>query len=541
MSFFSRWMGRGSPKTKRLPTARRRLAIDVLEDRLAPATLAVTTRADVVDAGDGKVSLREAITLANATAEADTITLKAGYYQINIPEAGGNDNTTGDFDITNPVRIRGEGKNATYISGEKLHRVFDLIGTYEVTFAKLTITNGVGGFGGGIQALTANITLRQARVSGNTGLMGAGINAEEGSVTLIKSSVVSNRANDASGDGGGIRAGSGTVTLIDSSVNDNFAARDGGGIWSGLRNVELTGSTVRGNTAAFGSGGGIYASPSTIGAKIILITCEVSGNRALTGNGGGAVGYYVYFDNTTVSGNSAYYHGGGIWASRFAQAGHSSTVHSNSAGLDGGGIWANDTVYFHFSTVHDNTAARSGGGVYSDAVYMVNTTVSGNSAGFDGGGIYAAKGIVRNVTVADNAAGNGGGVFRRGPNSDPLKVENTIIAGNSVVPGGAGHDAYGDFLSEGHNLISIVDGSTGLARDDDGSLWGTAAAPLDALLGPLANNGGPTLTHALRPRSPAIDAGNNTGAPTTDQRGVARPKDGDGDGTRLVDIGAFEK
>jgi hypothetical protein len=70
---------------------------------------------------------------------------------------------------------------------------------------------------------------------------------------------------------------------------------------------------------------------------------------------------------------------------------------------------------------------------------------------------------------------------------------------------------------------------------------GSRAHPIDPRLAPLANNGGRTQTHALLSGSPAIDRGDNAGAPATDQRGVARPRDGDGNGSRIVDIGAFER
>jgi hypothetical protein len=73
-----------------------------------------------------------------------------------------------------------------------------------------------------------------------------------------------------------------------------------------------------------------------------------------------------------------------------------------------------------------------------------------------------------------------------------------------------------------------------------GDLVGTPGQPMEPLIGPLQSNGGPTWTHALLPGSPAIDAGTPSRCPTADQRGYARPEDGDGDGNPICDIGAFE-
>src|SRR5439155_22233245 len=89
----------------------------------------------------------------------------------------------------------------------------------------------------------------------------------------------------------------------------------------------------------------------------------------------------------------------------------------------------------------------------------------------------------------------------------------------------------GSITSAGHNLSS--DGSCGLAGAGD-------LQKVDPKLGELADNGGPTQTHALLAGSPAIDAGDNASCPGTDQRGTARPVDGNSDGVAVCDIGAFE-
>ena len=107
-----------------------------------------------------------------------------------------------------------------------------------------------------------------------------------------------------------------------------------------------------------------------------------------------------------------------------------------------------------------------------------------------------------------------------------------IISGNGSRPN-LFADSGGTFLSQGHNLSS-----------DNGSQFLTSPGDLtntNPLLGPLQDNGGPTFTMALLPGSPAIDRGGNDFAPFTDQRGVRLPRDGDGDGRPVVDIGAFER
>ena len=101
----------------------------------------------------------------------------------------------------------------------------------------------------------------------------------------------------------------------------------------------------------------------------------------------------------------------------------------------------------------------------------------------------------------------------------------------------------GVFVSLGHNLIGDGFGSTDFTDGVNGDIVGTSANPIDPKLGPLANNGGRTKTHALKAGSRAIDAGDNANLPPTDQRGAGFPrkKDGNFNGVAIVDIGAFER
>ena len=115
-------------------------------------------------------------------------------------------------------------------------------------------------------------------------------------------------------------------------------------------------------------------------------------------------------------------------------------------------------------------------------------------------------------------------------------VRHTIIAANLLNENGINPDIGGTFISNGYNLIGDSTGSTGF--DATGDIVGTSDRPIDPRLAPLDFYGGPTQTIALRPDSPAIDAGDPTVLdtdPTTDERGMPRRA---ADGS--ADIGAFE-
>ncbi len=201
-------------------------------------------------------------------------------------------------------------------------------------------------------------------------------------------------------------------------------------------------------------------------------------------------------------------------------------------------------------------AAQGGGALYNDGtVILTNVTVSGNAGlahvpsayhayATASGGVYnVGTATLTNVTVAGNtgtgsydpgalqsSASGYGGLYNSGA-ATAFSAMNSVIAGNT---GTQGADAIGAFNSLGYNLVGITDGGTGFGGADR---TGTAAAPLNAKLGALANNGGLTQTMLPLAGSPAIDHGLNAYIPagiTTDQRGLARIANG------TVDIGAVE-
>lgn len=163
-------------------------------------------------------------------------------------------------------------------------------------------------------------------------------------------------------------------------------------------------------------------------------------------------------------------------------------------------------------------------------VRIVNSTLSGNTADYGAGLLAYAGATVINSTLSGNTASQGGGIYLiEGPGSAVTLV-------NSIVARNAGGDCAGT-----HSTTRPVDGGQNL--DSDGSCGldpakGSLPAT-DPLLGALADNGGPTRTHAPAPGSPVIDA-SPFGRPL-DQRGIARPQDGDGDGEARFDLGAVER
>jgi hypothetical protein len=268
---------------------------------------------------------------------------------------------------------------------------------------------------------------------------------------------------------------------------------------------------------------------------------------------------------STISGNAT----GGIVTDNYALSGGgiysagnltiaASTISHNSARDRGGGILAfRGTVLVTDSTISDNSAGFIGGGISTadavTSVTIVNSTISGNSAHatwLGGGGILANNNgtvTVIGSTISTNTALAGGGILI---NDGVLTVGHTIIAGNgnNDVYDRSFRPSRSALASLGYNLIGTGNAFPGTSNPLQAFNQPGDQTGVDPLLGPLADNGGPTMTHALLPGSPAIDAGDPNIAAGVgsvsefDQRGspFRRVLDGDATGGGRIDIGAFE-
>lgn len=288
-----------------------------------------------------------------------------------------------------------------------------------------------------------------------------------------------------------------------------------------------------------------------------LSAMTITGGRVtgtgLSTNGGGGVrvdGANVTIQDSVITGNAASGPGGGIYVF-FGTVGltvRNCTISNNTAGTDassqyrdGGGISVGfgASLLLETSTVSGNSSPTEGGGVYIYRNLPVtwtvrNSTISGNTAGVSGGGVFMRSPstggsgtlVVQNSTIANNAAnGTGAGGIGQAGTGGGMTIDSTIVANN---PGTSASDVLGPVTAN----FSLIRNQTGATITGGNNL----PAGTDPLLGPLANNGGPTATLALRPGSPAINAGSNPAGLMTDQRGPGF--------VRLygaaADIGAFE-
>jgi hypothetical protein len=431
--------------------------------------MTVTTASDApVHSG---TSLRDALAQANLDAAAgtsdvllfaaslagSTITLTQG--QLELSGAGAGTITIDGSGLSSPLTLSGNNVSSVIQVDSGVHALLnDLVltaGTY------IGITPGRGGDVGNRGTLT---------VTGCT---------------------ISNSIH-----GGGIH-NIGTLMVSNCTVSGNS---DSGILDDGGGQAMVSNSTISGNSANVGGGlSGVFA---------LVINCLISGNSAQTNGGGAAMGPGTMV-NCTITGNTANTGGG---------------VATN--GSTGGLMILNCTITNNRAADTTSHIAK-GGGLYNEGTIstVINSTIANNTASVantgeaDGGGIYnGASGSLalsgdtiagNSATGGNSAAGsssNGGGIANPGM----LTMADTILAGNSA-PTGPDLNVSGSGKATGNNnVIGISNpGLPGVFMSNGvaGNQIGTTANPLNAKLGPLQNNGGPTATMALLPGSPALGAG----------------------------------
>jgi CSLREA domain-containing protein len=466
-------------------------------NRLAPAStvIAVTTIADELN-NDGSCSLREAIQSANLDQSSGSMPGEcpagSGQDVIKIPTGTYTLTLSSGLVITSSMAIDGSDAQETIVDGANLTRLMEISGTVAVTLTAMSLRNGHAGTGGGLYV----------------------------------------HANSA-------------LAVDDTDIEQNYADTVAGILNEGL--VSLTDSQVSNNEAWLGVGGIENAGTMTLTRS--LIEGNRAGRSTSSVGGIGNTGTLVVI-SSTIGQNIADIWGGGV-ENQGTLIMTNSTLQANSAST-GAGLWNSGKAVVSASTLASNTVwgpYLGGGAVYNTGnLTLVNDTISGNTAtgwpsvkAGQGAGIYNDGGILflNNVTVADNSAnpdklpGQGAGIYVA---SGVVTLTNSLFGQNvAQLSPIVRSDCYGTIAYAEYTAMQTQDGCA-LITSGPGNV--IIRSPL---LGALADNGGGTLTQALSPGSPAINAASPAtpgssefACAVTDQRGVARPANGG------CDLGAYE-
>ncbi len=521
--------GLGSVLTSVLPTARRLKLLPLLSH---------FTVTNLNDSGPG--SLRQAIASVGFSGLIDFSGTLFASSAGTVELATVGDGTFGPsaLIVSNQIVIAGpvgtNGIIVTRSNGAPTMRLFYVSPGGALSLKNLTLSNGIaqggtggsgfqrggsGGGGGGAGGAILNfgaLDLENDTLTGNEALGGAG-----GGL---------GGAGDGSGGGGGGMGGDGGVG------GGSTTGGNGGGPLGGIGG---TGSGAGTGGGIGGGGGGGGSSGSGPGG---------SGGFSGGGGGGGAFNTVGFGGGAGGAGGTGGFGGGGGGGGGGTPGG---TIGQPGFGGGGGSATGDNT---------GNVGSAGGGGAgLGGAVYnleakltVTNCTFSankaiggqggvGNGTGTNGmglgGGIFNVNGTINvlNSTFAFNQADQGGGgIYNVGFGGPTVaSVRNTIMA---YTPSAASD--YGAATALSGTITNL--GNNNLIEIDNSVVGGGVIIGPDPKLGPLAKNGGPTPTHILLNHSPAINAGDNTGVPATDQRGYPRIADALGGSSEIVDIGAVE-
>ncbi len=385
------------------------------------------------------------------------------------------------------------------------------------------------------------------------------------------------------GFGGGMFNQAGSPTLNNLVFSGNTAGKGaayygGGGMFNSFAsNPVLTHVTFVANTA--GGGAGMYNDRS----NPILEDVTFSGNKAIDAS---CMSNYMssspVLNGVVFDGNSS--------SNKGCMVNHENSnpiltdiTFSNNTAKYGAGMYNYQSSPTLTEVVFsDNVAGHVGGAMenedHSNPI-LTDVLFSGNSAYHEGGGMFNIVGsnpILTNVAFINNAVtGDGGGGGMQNSNSSPILTNVTFSGNHAVVGGGIGNwqssltlmnvtfskntaDRYGSAMYSQESTPTITNsiiwgntpGDSQMLNDRGvstvtysiiaGGHPGTGNLNADPQLGVLAENGGLTPTYSLPLGSPAIDAGSPSTCPPTDQHGMLRPVDGDGNGSEICDMGAFE-
>ncbi|HEV7509600.1 MAG TPA: IPTL-CTERM sorting domain-containing protein [Thermoanaerobaculia bacterium] len=440
------------------------LALGAIWDSTPGATAATFTVMNLAEAGPG--SLRQAVLDANATAGDDEVAFAPGL-------TGMITLTSDEILITDSLVVSGPGAGVLTVSGNDHSRIFHvensgLAAPIDVTLSRLTLTLG-------------NSLRSQGDVAGGAVFV-SGEN-----LTILDSVITSSTSGvpfDPEVPGCGGNVGSfglnvGTLRIANSTLTGGrsvgISGSNGGNLCVNGGRLILEESTLSGGTAHLG--GGLYAEAGAASSEIL---------------------------QSTISGNQAFDYGGGIYLSGASFTIESSTISGNTAGVP-----------------DSNPALGLGGGLYLTGgnLQILNGTVSSNRAGQTGGGIAISNTslLLRLTTVSNNTAGIRAGSIMVSEPTNQVQLDHAIVANG--VPQDLASRQFAIFpptLTANYSLIE--------APGDSVLVGAHNLVGADPLLGPLAGNGGPTLTHRPLPGSPVIDAGNPAipSPPPTDQLGFAR-------------------
>jgi hypothetical protein len=490
-------------------------------------------------------TLREAVLYANANrfdpadpaipAPQDTINLAAGTYTLTTagadetfapcnngdetgpPVTNTPDASIGDLDITDHLIIQGTGPDSTIVEwpvdatapeADRVFHVYDPLLNVFATFSDLTVQNGLMEeeflCEGPLSEFGPEPTVWYGRRAGGGIAVGPAANTALVDPNITGADHSAGRGgSQRPGDPGGETGGTYLLTLDNVAIVDNMTDGDGGGLYN-AGPMSVDGALISRNISVYTNGGAIYnEGVSTINNSTISDNiAEGGGGLFLTGRpevGGNVVDLPVSILNSTLSGNIAI--GGGAISSRVVTVTLTNTTISGNTGEDvGGGVYANGVIDIRFSTITGNQAL--------------------GAEQFGGGGVNAfPSGLVSisllDTLLSDNTAGSG--------LEEPVRDANCGCTGDQP-------DCVND-VGDGRMIQTL-----GYNLSDDFSCnldaVGDQLEGIDPKIGPLADNGGPTMTHKLLAGSPAINSGVAVADITTDQRGYKRD--------RKPDIGAYE-